>query len=178
VFGTVFGIAAGIALAIAGVIASGIPGGIRIGIAAGIGVGIMNGLSHVFIKLQEHDDASITWDPRQIIKHDLTLGTAIGIAFPIAVVILFGTGLGINLGLTFGITLGPAFGQVGFRYVAMLLCTRGWFGTPALPWRLGRFLNWCYDTGLVRQAGVGYQFRHRELQDHLAHHPQPAQASV
>jgi hypothetical protein len=43
-----------------------------------------------------------------------------------------------------------------------------------LPWRLGRFLHWCYtDAGLVRTAGIAYQFRHRELQDYLARHPQP-----
>ncbi|MFI2203808.1 NACHT domain-containing protein [Streptomyces sp. NPDC020192] len=49
------------------------------------------------------------------------------------------------------------------RYLATLLCTRG-----RLPWRLGRFLAWAYDAGLLRIAGVAYQFRHRELQDHLA----------
>lgn len=49
------------------------------------------------------------------------------------------------------------------RYFSTLLCTPG-----RLPWRLGRFLVWASDAGLLRVAGNAYQFRHRELQDHLA----------
>lgn len=54
------------------------------------------------------------------------------------------------------------------RYFAFLLSTRG-----QLPWRLSRFLRRCHRTGLLRTAGLAYQFRHRELQAHLARHPQP-----
>ncbi|MFJ9647085.1 NACHT domain-containing protein [Streptomyces sp. NPDC101206] len=49
------------------------------------------------------------------------------------------------------------------RYFATLLCMR-----PRLPWRLGRFLAWAYETGMLRVAGNAYQFRHREFQEHLA----------
>ncbi|MFI0863659.1 NACHT domain-containing protein [Streptomyces smyrnaeus] len=59
-------------------------------------------------------------------------------------------------------------GSATVRYVAFLLCMRG-----RLPWRLGRFLDQCYRIGLLRIAGTAYQFRHRELQDHLAHRHQP-----
>ncbi|MGX7829657.1 hypothetical protein ACTG9Q_31675 [Actinokineospora sp. 24-640] len=62
----------------------------------------------------------------------------------------------------------------GVREISDGLCTRRLFEISSLPWRLGRFLHWCYQAGLIRQAGIGYQFRHRELQDHLAHHPQLA----
>ncbi|MFB6818536.1 NACHT domain-containing protein [Streptomyces sp. NPDC056347] len=62
---------------------------------------------------------------------------------------------------------GPGLGAAGVRYAALLLCTRGRSGTP-LPWRPGRFLDWCCDAGLMRTAGIAYQFRHRELQDFLA----------
>ncbi|MFK4228098.1 hypothetical protein ACI2LP_34330, partial [Streptomyces sp. NPDC019890] len=56
------------------------------------------------------------------------------------------------------------------RYLALLLCTctRG-----RLPWRLGRFLDDCYHLGLLRIAGAGWQFRHRELQEHLAANTRP-----
>ncbi|MFF9322486.1 NACHT domain-containing protein [Streptomyces sp. NPDC014735] len=63
---------------------------------------------------------------------------------------------------------GPALGAAGVRYVALLLCTRRWWSDQPLPWRLGRFLDWCCDAGLMRTAGIAYQFRHRELQDFLA----------
>ncbi|MFJ9895388.1 hypothetical protein ACIQPR_18965 [Streptomyces sp. NPDC091280] len=50
-------------------------------------------------------------------------------------------------------------------YLALLLSTRF-----RLPWRLGTFLDDCYHLGLLRIAGAGWQFRHRELQEHLAAH--------
>lgn len=53
------------------------------------------------------------------------------------------------------------------RYFALLLSTRG-----QLPWRLSRFLRACYEAQLLRTAGLAYQFRHRELQEHLVRHPQ------
>jgi hypothetical protein len=67
---------------------------------------------------------------------------------------------------------GLSGGLAGLRYVALLLCTRRWSGRW-LPWRLGRFLNWCYGATLIRVAGNAYQFRHRELQDYLARNPIP-----
>jgi len=79
---------------------------------------------------------------------------------------------GLAFGPAYGPVFGPAFGLAGIRYVALLLLTRT--GTKrSLPRRLGKFLNWCYQAGLIRIAGGGYQFRHRELQDYLARHPQP-----
>ncbi|MFE3740800.1 NACHT domain-containing protein [Streptomyces sp. NPDC059134] len=66
---------------------------------------------------------------------------------------------------------GPALGAAGVRYAAFLLCTRPWWSDRPLPWRLGRFLDWCCDVGLTRTAGVAYQFRHRELQDFLCDVP-------
>lgn len=37
-----------------------------------------------------------------------------------------------------------------------------------LPWRLGAFLDWAYQAGLMRISGIGYQFRHRQLRERLA----------
>jgi hypothetical protein len=59
---------------------------------------------------------------------------------------------------------GPAI----LRHTSLLLCTRG-----RLPWRLGRFLHQAYGLGLLRAAGGAYQFRHKELQEHLASRPHP-----
>lgn len=38
----------------------------------------------------------------------------------------------------------------------------------AFPLRRTAFLSWCVTAGLMRTSGSAYQFRHRELQDHLA----------
>lgn len=61
-----------------------------------------------------------------------------------------------------------AGGPAALRYFSLLLHTR-----RNLPWRLGRFLDDCYELGILRVSGTAWQFRHRELQDHLATHPAP-----
>ncbi|NUR88436.1 MAG: NACHT domain-containing protein [Nonomuraea sp.] len=61
-------------------------------------------------------------------------------------------------------------GAATLRYLGFLVATRGW-----LPWRLGRFLQWCYAAGLLRISGIAYQFRHKEFQDYLAVHPVEAE---
>jgi hypothetical protein len=89
------------------------------------------------------------------------------LAFALAGGLAFGLAVGLAGGLTGGLTAGLTAGLAGLRYVAFLLCTRRWNRRP-LPWRLGRFLDWCYDAGLIRVAGIAYQFRHQELQNYLA----------
>lgn len=79
---------------------------------------------------------------------------------------------GCTVGIGGGPVLGLAGGLAGTRYIALLLCTRR-LNSQWLPWRLGRFLTWCYRAELIRIAGSGYQFRHRELQDYLARNPTP-----
>jgi hypothetical protein len=59
-------------------------------------------------------------------------------------------------------------GSAALRYFVLLLHTR-----RKLPWRLGRFLDACYELGILRVSGTAWQFRHRELQDHLATRPAP-----
>ncbi|MFG3439386.1 NACHT domain-containing protein [Nonomuraea sp. NPDC047897] len=119
-------------------------------------------------------------DPRAIIRSDsvsalvavLTFGPGFG--FLVGVLFASLTGLsettavaaGAVFGMSFVASLGPLLAR---RYLGLLLSVRG-----RLPWRLGRFLNRCYDAGLLRVSGIAYQFRHRELQDYLAAHPTPA----
>lgn len=83
-----------------------------------------------------------------------------GVDFFLGLLARFALGGGI-----LAIFFGPIWAGAWRRYLATLLCTRG-----RLPWRLGHFLAWAYDAGLLRIAGIAYQFRHRELQDHLAEH--------
>jgi hypothetical protein len=83
-----------------------------------------------------------------------------------------GLAVGLAVGLAGGLVGGLAGGLVGglvsVRYTVLLLCTRR-HTAHWLPWRLRAFLHWCNQAGLIRVAGIGYQFRHRELQDYLAH---------
>ncbi len=154
-----------------------------VGLAVGLAAGLVFGLSgrDEDKKPREYAAVFVPWDPQRIIKHDLAAGLGAGLTFGFAFGFVAVNAYGLTSGLTFGLILMLAVvltcGEVSIRYLALLLFTRAWFKTPALPWRLGRFLRWCYHAGLVRQAGVGYQFRHREFQDHLTHHPQPSKIS-
>ncbi|MEU8796222.1 NACHT domain-containing protein [Spirillospora sp. NPDC048819] len=115
--------------------------------------GVSFGPTVVLAELIRSDDFHV--DP-DVLLHLLVLWLAIGVP------------LGLTLALTGVLPLGVA----GVRYFVLLLCTRRW-ADIWLPWRLGRFLHWCYGAGLVRVAGIAYQFRHRELQDYLTRNATP-----
>ncbi|MER6442179.1 NACHT domain-containing protein [Streptomyces sp. NPDC001185] len=137
-----------------------------IGLVIGLGAGLMTGL------IEFLEDASPT-DPRHPVRDDLAFGLSIvfviglagGLGLGLPGVLSFGFGVGLAGGLAFGLYW---LAGAGRRYLVFLCCVRG-----RLPWRLGTFLNWAYEVGLLRISGVAYQFRHRELQDWLTAHPTP-----
>ncbi|GHE47873.1 NACHT domain-containing protein [Streptosporangium violaceochromogenes] len=70
-----------------------------------------------------------------------------------------------------GIVCGVAFGLVNKRQHMWLMSTVGLahLGVSGrLPFRLMRFLHDLHHLGVLRTVGPFYQFRHVELQDHLA----------
>ncbi|MGW1675488.1 NACHT domain-containing protein [Streptomyces sp. NPDC002324] len=187
VFGLVFGLVLGLVLGLA----NGLAVGFAVGLAFGLVVGPAGGLA--FGLVERLKDAPPT-DPRHPVRDDLTFGLASGLAGGLGGGLANGlanglgvgpaerlggglaNGLAVGLasGLVFGIAVGFAVGLywlagAGRRYLVFLLCIRG-----GLPWRLGTFLNWAYEAGLLRISGVAYQFRHRELQDWLTAHLTPA----
>lgn len=87
------------------------------------------------------------------------VGIMIGNLAGTAVAVLFGTVLGLVAALGFG----PAHMWGQFLLVRALLAIQG-----RAPLRLMGFLQEAYDRGVLRQAGGVYQFRHAQLQDHLA----------
>ena len=72
---------------------------------------------------------------------------------------------GLLVGLVIGLVVGPMQepAWVGFVMASRWLAFRG-----KLPWRTMGFLDDAHRLGLLRTAGAVYQFRHAELQDHLA----------
>ncbi|MDF5759182.1 hypothetical protein [Spongiactinospora sp. TRM90649] len=136
------------------------------------------------VELQASNTAS-TGDPHSIIRANLafvpicifTFAATFAAGFDVGFVskalslgALDALPLGLALGLVLGCGFGFSLGLTAVLYLAMLCCTRKW-NKIWLPWRLGRFLHWAYDTGLLRIAGISYQFRHKELQEYLAMHP-------
>ncbi|MFI6468007.1 trypsin-like peptidase domain-containing protein [Streptomyces sp. NPDC050538] len=82
---------------------------------------------------------------------------------------------GLVFGACFGFALGFGFGLVPWlRYTtAMTLATRD----GLLPWRLAAFLDWASKAGLMTISGVGFQFRHQELQEWFTDNEPPYKAT-
>jgi hypothetical protein len=153
----------GVGMGLTGLLIGG-PVGLAIGGVLGLGMGVS-------IATEQRDTIGVT-DPRDLLRG--TVGSAVGSGLSLGVISwLLWSGLpgnGVGAGVAYGTTAAVWVGAAAFRYLALLLCTRRWSRHP-LPWRLGRFLGWCYGAGLIRVAGIGYEFRHRELQDYLARRP-------
>ncbi|MFI6523076.1 NACHT domain-containing protein [Streptomyces uncialis] len=142
-------------------------GWLVVGVAAGLTAGIMAGVAVVIaVGLM----AGITEEPgtgrrtRAAIRTDARLGLMAGITAGLMAVLLAGIAFGLAVGLLIGLVTGAA----SRRYLVFLLCLRG-----RLPFRLGKFLDWAADAGLLRYSGAAYQYRHRELQHWLRQHPEP-----
>jgi hypothetical protein len=108
--------------------------------------------------------------PRYPLRHDMRLSVASGLSGVFALGLAFsqypGDIAGWICAVAYAALVGCTVASAPWRrYLALLLCTRG-----RLPWRLGAFLDWACEVGILRTSGIAYQFRHRELQDWLARH--------
>jgi hypothetical protein len=114
-------------------------------------------------------------------RHQAVVGLAFGLPFGLAVGLAFGLAVGLAVGLAFGLAFGLVGGlavgliaifdsaSTAFHLAVGLRAAQG-----RLPWRVVGFLDDAYRLGLLRVVGPVYQFRHAELQDHLAPpHPSP-----
>jgi hypothetical protein len=142
--------------------------GIVAGIAIGAGSAISAGISP---PLHTH---AIT-HPRKVPAADISNGLYGGLTGGLLAGAIFASRGWFAFCLLLGLAKGIADGLCGWRYLGLLISTRRW-SSRWLPWRLGHFLTWCYDAGLLRIANIGYQFRHGEIQDFLLTHPTGATA--
>ncbi|MGW6413782.1 NACHT domain-containing protein [Streptomyces sp. NPDC055055] len=142
--------------------------------AAGYAGGAVSGIvSAIMFGVRYEPDAGR--GARAPIRDDAFLGVTLGMIAGAAAGIAVGLGSGPARGIAFGIVLGLAVGLVlgadaSRWYLVFLALSRG-----KLPFRLGRFLDWAVGAGLLRHSGAGFQYRHREFQHWLRHHPQPSQ---
>ena len=152
--------------------------GIVHGIVAGMATVFVNGvLEAIQSELVVRPGESVT-DPREFVRGDVAtwLFYSSGFGFFTGIVTGILSGQLIDMimasvaGFAFGLYLGliGGAGRSTIRYLAFLVCVRG-----QLPWRLGYFLHDCSQLRILRVAGACWQFRHRELQDHLAANLEP-----
>ncbi|MEV6594550.1 NACHT domain-containing protein [Streptomyces acidicola] len=108
--------------------------------------------------------------PRQIMRQEFTAIAVSALLVSVGGVAILSHWyiLGDSLIIAIPVTLYSAvfsFGGASSRYLAFRYRTRGRF-----PLRLGAFLDWAAEAGLLRRSGSGFEFRHRELRDWLADH--------
>jgi len=110
--------------------------------------------------------------PMASLRGDRTLSAAHAVTFGLALGLILGLVFGLQGELVFGLVAGLTAGQtMGLRdraWPAFLIATFWLACRCRLPLRLMGFLQDAYRLGLLRIVGSSYQFRHAELQDHLA----------
>jgi hypothetical protein len=147
--------------------------GLAGGFVIGLALGLADGLTAPLAERTPTRNYVPSTDPRHPVRDDLVFGLAVAIIFGAALGLALAPAVGPAVGCSFGVAAGLMLGWYWLagasrRYLVFLVCCRG-----RLPWKLGAFLQWAYEGGLLRMSGTAYQFRHRELQDWLASHPAP-----
>lgn len=167
-------------------------------------VGLATGATYVLLSLWERplDFASVR-GPADLLRACRRTALAQALVFaPVLAVVVPGTGWSVVQVLQafpsafgvwrwepgFGLLIGAYAATMGpIGYVLALTAWGRWlvFGrlwlplTGRLPWAVPAFLDDAYRRGVLRRAGVVYQFRHARLQRHLAEtRPEPAQPLV
>lgn len=156
------GIVTGLALGIPYGVAQGVSTGLGVGSAAGFGAGLEA------VPPDFTDAASPRGTLRRDRRTSLVIGSLVALAvsagaafdFPLVYGTIIGAACGIPFGLVI-IMLGTAWPTYTLALAWLALRRR-------LPWSLMSFLEEAHQKGILRRAGPRYQFRHLELQEHLA----------
>lgn len=139
---------------------------------AGLIAGLTNGLTNKLANFSPK-----TRRPHTIVRTNGLVGAVGGLAGGIAI--------GLGIGFTFEVTSGIGIGLTNGVIIGFAVWFAVWFSISARIWgryhlvvtwnairrktplRFGPFLDWAVQAGLLRESGISYQFRHRQLQDWL-----------
>ena len=137
-----------------------------LGLAAGIITGALGGLAAGLEGAPV--DLKKAVGPQAVLAQDRGTFWLVGILGALS----FGLGAWVavrpSVGLAGGLTVGLVAACVQASWGAFVI-TRSWLAMRRqISWPLMGFLDDAHRRGVLRQAGAIYQFRHDELQDHLA----------
>lgn len=196
-----YGLTIGLVIGLPGGLAFGflgkLPGGPAVGLTYGLAIGLVFGLTSGVLKWAEQS-ASFTvaitpptsWkaDRTLTLLRVITLGLAVGFIFGLttgltieAAGLTTGPMAGLTVGLAAGLPIGLVTGLISGNHHAWLahaIAVRRLTKRGHLPRKLMAFLDDAHRLGLLRTVGPIYQFRHAELQDHLAALPPPSSTAV
>ena len=183
-------LAAGLALGLVGGLVQGLVVGLVIGLAAGLLLGVRT--EEPDLTATVGPATSLTRDRRTLLTVVLALWLMFALVGGLVAGLVHGLGVGVAVGLVVGlpsalvggvaIGLGDGIEDApdGYLYAAWL----GWVMAKLylavrykVPWALMTFLQDAHEhRSVLRQAGAVYQFRHLDLQRHLAQQPWPPTA--
>ncbi|MFE2541735.1 NACHT domain-containing protein [Actinacidiphila glaucinigra] len=184
--GTLLGIVFGLAIADAYGLGAGLGAGLVLGLAVVLAAGLVTGLE------TEAPDLTSNNGPVVLLSTDrrsfMVVGFGIGCAAALGFALMYGLAFGLVEGISNGIDAVLAAGAVvglgaGFVFgllgLATALCETAWayfivvrlplVACRKIPADLMGFLQDAHEhRGVLRQVGAVYQFRHIDLQRHLA----------
>ncbi|MGQ0773111.1 MAG: hypothetical protein ACT4NY_01610 [Pseudonocardiales bacterium] len=152
-------------------VAISLAGGVIVGVLFGFAFGLVGGLVGALGAHPPFID-----HPSRLVRQGLVHLATVTVVFGLVIGFLAGFVASSAYGnwLEFGIVFALLFGfPVGFMFAANSPWPRYIFATRTLarrgdlPRRPAVFLDWAYDAGLMRLAGISVQFRHREFQTWL-----------
>ncbi|MFF8431710.1 NACHT domain-containing protein [Streptomyces sp. NPDC016566] len=179
-FGLPFGLVLGYLVGDAVQLARGWLYGVVAGLVVGLPFALMGGIRSV------HPDLNKAVGPSAVLRRDRRTFLAITFAVGITGTIMFGIGYTFEIadwspdaivfvftsalsGLVFGLPLGFMLGLARSVWMRFLVARTALAAARRVPWRFMSFLADAHERrGVLRQAGAVYQFRHLDLQRHLA----------
>jgi hypothetical protein len=173
VFGLVGGLVGGPGFGPLGGPLMGLAMGLLMGLAMGLVVGLVGGLlkflgSVTLAARAITPLASYQGDRLLAFVRAVLLGSVLGVVSGVLLGVVLGVAVGLTGGLVVGLTGGVLFGLPFSAWVGFILASLPLRDRRRLPLHLMRFLDDAHRLGLLRVIGPAYQFRHAELQDHLA----------
>jgi hypothetical protein len=116
-------------------------------------------------------DLAAAASPQAVFARNRRVGLQFGIVFGLMAGLLLWLGAGLWAGLVCGFVFG-FYTDARLTAWPTYVIARVWLVLRrGMPWSLMGFLADAHQRGVLRQAGAVYQFRHIELQHHLASRP-------
>ncbi|MEW2380261.1 hypothetical protein AB0883_29720 [Micromonospora sp. NPDC047812] len=137
-----------------------------VGLFFGMAMGVLIWANALMLALSRRIDSADALQPSDPVRYDaltsLISAVAIGLFYGFFVYEMLGLDAGLLLGGT--AFFGWLCGSTVPRYLAGLYIGMTRHGVPFF---FGHFLKWAHAAGLLRMSGLGYQFRHHDLQAYL-----------
>ncbi|MGW0434797.1 NACHT domain-containing protein [Micromonospora sp. NPDC003197] len=144
---------------------AGLSAGLLVGIAVGLAIVLVFGFGEFTTPI----DVRTMVNPLRLLASDRRNTIVQLLLFGLVFALTIGYLGGLTIGLLGGLLGGILGGLLGNAWGRWLILARFWLPlTGRLPWRTITFLNDAYHRGVLRQSGAVYQFRHGQIQHHLA----------